>query len=146
MLTISDMGHIMSDLTTDLPYCGPTYLSINGAKKCGQSSPYSISSPVELTGPGESVEFRLKAWNGETIDFGMEGILIYTGVELPEGPPPPNTPPPNTPPPYTPPSYTTPSLTTNSPPTFVNAGSLNHNVDICAGNYKYTATGSGSIK
>ena len=130
----------MSELTTHMSNCGDTYLSINGARNCGMGE---FGNYVPLAGPGESVEFKLKASNGQDLHFGWDGLIIYTGTDMPiVSTPPPYTPPPSTT--YSP--YNPPSLTTDSPPTFINAGSLNHNADICAGNYKYNATGYGSIQ
>jgi hypothetical protein len=38
--------------------------------------------PVALTGPEESVEFKLNAPNGQALHFGPHGLIIYTGTEL----------------------------------------------------------------
>ena len=132
MLLIDESSYTMTDLTSHMSSCSDTYLSINGAKNCGYGD---FDNFVPLGGPGESVEFKLKAPNGQYLHFGWDGLIIFTGTELPTI---------STPPPYTPPPP--PTLTTNSPPTFINAGSLNANTDICAGNYMYTADGYGSIQ
>jgi hypothetical protein len=138
-LSIDMYSNYMTELTSDMSSCGNTYLSINGVKNCGYGH---FETYVQIAAPGESVEFELKAPNGQDVHFGPNGLIIFTGTEMPTVP---------TPPPYTPPSttyspYIPLSPYTDSPPTFVNAGSLNHNADICAGNFKYTATGYGSIE
>jgi hypothetical protein len=128
-LSIDEYSNYMTHPSSDMSNCGNTYLSINGARNCGYGQ---FDAFIPLAAPGESVEFRLKAPYGQDLHFGPDGIIIYTGIEMPTAP---------TPTPFTP-----PSLTTDSPPNFVNMGSLYHDADICAGTYKYTATGSGSIE
>jgi len=71
-----------SDLTTDMTNCGDTYLKINEVRKCGS---FDYMGDPELTfNAGESVEFTLEAVNNAQIDFGMMGVMVYTGPTAPQ--------------------------------------------------------------
>jgi len=77
----------ITDLTTDMPDCGDTFVAINTVRKCGTVD-YMSNDMLVLTtflefNAGESVEIVLKTVDNAEVDFGFSGFIIYTGTSAP---------------------------------------------------------------